>query len=60
MVHETGIPNSRPAEDVLHPLVVRITHRVNAIAIIIMIGNGWRIYNQEVMFGFTSALKFTR
>jgi thiosulfate reductase cytochrome b subunit len=53
MIHETGIPNLRTGEDVLHPLVVRITHWVSAVAIIIMIGSGWRIYNQEPLFGFT-------
>jgi thiosulfate reductase cytochrome b subunit len=37
---------------VLHPLTVRITHWANALAIIIMIGSGWRIYNQEPLFGF--------
>ncbi len=29
----------------VHPLFVRITHWVNAIAILIMIGSGWHIYN---------------
>jgi thiosulfate reductase cytochrome b subunit len=38
---------------VLHPLAVRITHWLNAVAIIIMIGSGWRIYNWEPLFGFT-------
>ena len=37
---------------VLHPPVVRITHWLNAVAIIIMIGSGWRIYNWEPLFGF--------
>ena len=37
---------------VLHSPVVRITHWLNALAIIIMIGSGWRIYNQEPLFGF--------
>lgn len=37
---------------VLHPLVVRITHWINALAIVIMIGSGWRIYNWEPLFGF--------
>jgi thiosulfate reductase cytochrome b subunit len=32
--------------------VVRITHWVNALAIVIMIGSGWRIYNWEPLFGF--------
>ena len=37
---------------VLHPAVVRITHWLNALAIFIMIGSGWRIYNWEPLFGF--------
>ena len=30
---------------VLHPLTIRTTHWLNALAIFIMIGSGWRIYN---------------
>ena len=29
----------------LHPLPLRIMHWINAVAIFIMIGSGWRIYN---------------
>lgn len=36
----------------LHSPVVRITHWLTALAIIVMIGSGWRIYNQEPLFGF--------
>ena len=36
----------------LHPLALRIMHWVNAIAMIIMIGSGWEIYNDEVLFGW--------
>ena len=36
----------------LHPAAVRIMHWVNALAMIIMIGSGWRIYNDEVIFGW--------
>jgi thiosulfate reductase cytochrome b subunit len=36
----------------LHPLPLRIMHWVNAIAIIVMIGSGWKIYNDEVLFGW--------
>lgn len=28
-----------------HPLILRVTHWLNALAILIMIGSGWRIYN---------------
>jgi thiosulfate reductase cytochrome b subunit len=37
----------------LHPVMVRITHWLNALAIFIMIGSGWRIYNWEPLFDFT-------
>jgi thiosulfate reductase cytochrome b subunit len=36
----------------LHPLYVRICHWVNAVAIFVMVGSGWRIYNASPIFGF--------
>jgi thiosulfate reductase cytochrome b subunit len=36
----------------LHPLPLRIMHWTNAAAIFIMIGSGWKIYNDDVIFGF--------
>ena len=36
----------------LHPAAVRVMHWVNALAIFIMIGSGWKIYNDDVIFGF--------
>ena len=36
----------------IHPVVVRITHWVNAFAILIMVASGWRIYNASPLFGF--------
>jgi len=36
----------------LHPLPLRIMHWVNAVAMIILIGSGWGIYNDEVLFGW--------
>jgi thiosulfate reductase cytochrome b subunit len=36
----------------LHPLPLRIMHWINAIAIFIMIGSGWRIYNDDALFGW--------
>jgi thiosulfate reductase cytochrome b subunit len=37
----------------VHPLLVRITHWVNAFAILIMVLSGWRIYNASPLFDFT-------
>ena len=36
----------------IHPLVVRITHWINALAILIMVTSGWRIYNASPFFPF--------
>jgi thiosulfate reductase cytochrome b subunit len=36
----------------LHPLPLRLMHWINAAAIFIMIGSGWRIYNDDVLFGW--------
>jgi len=36
----------------IHPLVVRVTHWVNAFAILIMVASGWRIYNASPIFPF--------
>ncbi len=36
----------------LHPLPLRIMHWTNAAAMIVMIGSGWKIYNDEVLFGW--------
>ncbi len=43
---------SSPARPRMHPLVLRVMHWTNAIAMVIMIGSGWKIYNDEVIFGF--------
>lgn len=44
-------PPSMPSA-AIHPLVVRICHWVNVIAIFIMIFSGWRIYNASPLFPF--------
>lgn len=36
----------------IHPLTVRLTHWVNALAILIMVMSGWRIYNASPLFAF--------
>jgi thiosulfate reductase cytochrome b subunit len=36
----------------IHPLPLRIMHWVNAAAMIIMIMSGWKIYNDEAIFGW--------
>ncbi len=36
----------------VHPLVVRVTHWINALAILVMVASGWRIYNASPLFPF--------
>jgi thiosulfate reductase cytochrome b subunit len=44
---------------VIHPLVVRITHWVNAFAILLMVTSGWKIYNASPIFDFRFSNYFT-
>jgi thiosulfate reductase cytochrome b subunit len=34
----------------VHPLVVRITHWINAFAVLLMVASGWKIYNASPLF----------
>ena len=34
----------------VHPLPVRIAHWINAVAILVMVGSGWKIYNASPLF----------
>src|SRR6478752_6896069 len=38
---------------IIHPAWVRIAHWLNALAMLVMIGSGWEIYNASPLFGFT-------
>jgi thiosulfate reductase cytochrome b subunit len=44
---------SERAGIVIHPAWVRITHWINAVAMLVMIGSGWEIYNASPLFDFT-------
>src|ERR1700728_4035381 len=37
---------------VIHPVWVRVTHWINALAMLMMIGSGWQIYDASPLFGF--------
>ena len=41
-----------PKKAVIHPRWVRVCHWINALAILVMIGSGWQIYNASPLFGF--------
>jgi thiosulfate reductase cytochrome b subunit len=36
----------------VHPLIVRITHWINAFAVLMLVLSGWRIYNAAPLFSF--------
>src|SRR6202050_5575614 len=44
---------AEPVAPVIHPLWVRVTHWINALAMLMMIGSGWQIYDASPLFGFT-------
>jgi thiosulfate reductase cytochrome b subunit len=41
-----------PKTGIIHPVWVRVTHWINAVAIVVMIGSGWQIYNASPLFAF--------
>ena len=43
----------------IHPLIVRITHWLNVLAVLIMITSGWAIYNASPLFGFEIPAQIT-
>src|SRR5436190_509266 len=43
----------------VHPAWVRITHWLNAVAMLVMIGSGWQIYNASPLFDFTFSRSIT-
>jgi len=51
--------NSVATSKVIHPGWVRITHWINAIAILVMIGSGWQIYNASPLFKFEFSKQIT-
>ncbi|MGB9365727.1 MAG: cytochrome b/b6 domain-containing protein [Xanthobacteraceae bacterium] len=52
MADAATIDESSAGTELVHPLYVRITHWINALAILIMIGSGWQIYNASPLFPF--------
>ncbi|MBR0656839.1 cytochrome b/b6 domain-containing protein [Roseomonas arctica] len=49
---ETSQSLTIPRTGRMHPAVLRVMHWTNAVAMIVMIMSGWKIYNDEVIFGF--------
>src|ERR1700730_10709367 len=46
------VTTGRAAEPLMHPRWVRITHWINALAMLMMIGSGWQIYDASPLFRF--------
>jgi thiosulfate reductase cytochrome b subunit len=51
-------PNAS-ARPLIHPVWVRVTHWINALAMLVMIGSGWQIYDAAPLFGFTFPRQIT-
>jgi thiosulfate reductase cytochrome b subunit len=43
---------ARRASILVHPLTVRVTHWLNAVAMLVMISSGWRIWNSDPIFNY--------
>ena len=50
----TGTSATHPAgaSQTIHPLWVRLTHWINVLAMLMMIGSGWQIYDASPLFPF--------
>ena len=49
---DTGSGTARNRWVMVHPLVVRVTHWVNAVAIVCMVMSGWQIYDASPLLPF--------
>jgi len=51
-IHDPALMPAEPARPVIHPRWVRVTHWVNALTMVVLIGSGWQIYNASPLFPF--------
>lgn len=49
--NSTALPDTA-AGPLIHPRWVRVTHWINALAVFMMIGSGWQIYDASPLFRF--------
>ena len=47
------LTETSPPQGPVHPLYVRITHWINAVAVFVMLTSGWQIYNASPLFAFS-------
>ncbi len=53
MTAETMHADYAASAKTIHPVWVRVCHWINALAILVMIGSGWQVYDASPLFGFT-------
>ena len=54
------VPESRrPPAPAIHPGWLRLTHWLNALAVLVMIASGWRIYNASPLYDFSFPRDYT-
>jgi thiosulfate reductase cytochrome b subunit len=49
--HLPAVPETA-AGPLIHPRWVRLTHWINALAVLMMIGSGWQVYDASPLFSF--------
>ena len=50
--HDAVVTPAAGAQAVIHPAWVRVTHWINALAMVLMITSGWEVYNASPLFEF--------
>jgi thiosulfate reductase cytochrome b subunit len=51
-MHAMNTANTSPGSAPIHPLWMRATHWLNALAVVLLVTSGWRIYNASPFFPF--------
>src|SRR5215470_704727 len=52
VAHDVSSAPATGSTVLIHPAWVRVTHWINALAMLMMIASGWRIYNASPLFPF--------
>lgn len=50
---------STPSATPIHPVWLRAAHWLNAVAVLVMVASGWRVYNAAPLFAFRFPREFT-
>ena len=51
-VDSSASDHATAKHSIIHPRWVRLTHWINAVAMVLMIASGWRVYNAAPLFPF--------